>query len=124
MPKISRRTAIGLFGAPLCSALAQQTSATRARISLNGDWGALRIPEPWPRTVRENSARYERRVEIPADWSGRRITLSADCINSFAEVFVDGAKAGEMRYPAGELDLTALCRPGQTHTIAMQVTAM
>jgi beta-galactosidase len=124
MPKISRRTAIGIFGAPLCSALAQPTSPTRARISLNGDWGALRIPEPWPRTIRENSARYERRVEVPADWTGRRITLSADCINSFAEVFVDGTKAGEMRYPAGEIDLTPLCRPGQTHTIAMQVTAM
>jgi len=37
MPKISRRTAIGIFGAPLCSALAQPTSPTRARISLNGD---------------------------------------------------------------------------------------
>jgi beta-galactosidase len=124
MSNISRRTAIGIFGAPLCSALAQQTSAPRERISLNGEWGALRIPEPWPRTVRENTARYERQVAIPADWGGRHITLSADCINSFAEVFVDGAKAGEMRYPAGEVDLTQWCRPGQSHTIAMQVTAM
>ena len=125
MSKISRRAAMGILGAPLCcSALAQQTSPTRERISLNGDWGALRIPEPWPRSTRGNTARYERSVAIPMEWTDRRITLSADCINSYAEVFVDGTKAGEMRYPCGEVDLTSSCRPGQTHAIAMQVVAM
>ncbi len=125
MSKISRRAAMGILGAPLCcSALAQQTSPTRERISLNGDSGALRIPEPWPRSTRGNTARYERSVAIPMEWTDRRITLSADCINSYAEVFVDGTKAGEMRYPCGEVDLTSSCRPGQTHAIAMQVVAM
>jgi hypothetical protein len=74
--------------------------------------------------MRDTSARYERQIAIPADWARRRITLSADCINSYAEVFVDGVKAGEMRYPSGEVDLTPFCRPGQTHAVAMQVTAM
>src|SRR5262249_18457786 len=86
MKKISRRAAIGIFGAPLCGTLAQQNSPTRARISLAGEWGELRVPEPWPRSIRGNSARYERSVTIPAAWSGRRITLSADCVNSYAEV--------------------------------------
>jgi hypothetical protein len=134
MKKITRRAAIGILSAPLCGALAQQSSPTRARLSLSGDWrwrpegagewGAIRLPDPWPRSTRVSSARYEREAAIPADWSGRRITLSADCINSYAEVFVDGVNAGEMRYPSGEVDLTPLCRPGKTHVLAMQVTAM
>ncbi|MBZ5583400.1 MAG: hypothetical protein LAQ30_14555 [Acidobacteriia bacterium] len=37
---------------------------------------------------------------------------------------IDGVKAGEMRYPAGEVELTALLRPGRTHLLSMQVIAM
>ena len=70
------------------------------------------------------AAAYEREVAIPAAWSGRRITLSADCISSYAAVHVDGSKAGEMRYPAGEVDLTQWVRPGHTHLLSMQVIAM
>src|SRR5215471_17272468 len=134
MGQISRRTAIGILGAPFCGAFAQQTSPTRARIALAGEWrwrpegdpqwAKLRLPDPWPRSTRATSARYERDIAIPADWDGRRITLSADCINSYAEVFVDGARTGEMRYPCGEIDLTPRCRAGKTHALAMQVTAM
>jgi hypothetical protein len=39
-------------------------------------------------------------------------------------VFADGARVGEMRYPAGELDLTSWCRPGQTLVLRMEVTAL
>src|SRR5215471_5748951 len=122
MARISRRTVLGILGAGACGATPPQETPTRGRISLTGEWrwrpegaaawGMLRIPESWPREARGNTARYEREIAVPAEWSGRRITLSADCVNSYAEVFVDGAKAGEMRYPAGEVDLTAFLRPG------------
>jgi hypothetical protein len=134
MNKITRRTAIGILGEPLCGVLAQQKSVVRARLSLAGDWrwkaegsaqwGTIRLPDPWPRSTRATTAQYEREVTIPGEWTGRRITLSADCINSYAEVFVDGVKVGEMRYPCGEVDLTPHCTPGKTQLIAMQVTAM
>jgi hypothetical protein len=134
MARISRRTVLGILGAGACGATPPQETPTHGRISLTGEWrwrpegaaawGVLRIPESWPREARGNTARYERETDVPAEWSGRRITLSADCVNSYAEVFVDGAKAGEMRYPAGEVDLTALLRPGQKHLLAMQVVAM
>ena len=43
----------------------------------------------------------------PSGWAGRRIALCAEYVNSFAVVYVDGKKAGEIRFPGGELDLTA-----------------
>src|SRR2546429_19261 len=41
-----------------------------------------------------------------------------------ATVYVDGQKAGEMRFPAGEVDLTAVCRPGGKQVLSMLVVAM
>jgi beta-galactosidase len=58
------------------------------------------------------AAWQQREVTVPGEWSGRRIKLSTAYLNSYAAVYVDIKKAGEMRYPAGEIDLTALCRPG------------
>jgi hypothetical protein len=45
-------------------------------------------------------------------------------VNSYAAVYVDGKKAGEMRYPRGEVDLSSVCRPGQTYMLTMLVAAM
>ncbi len=45
-------------------------------------------------------------------------------LNSYAAVYVDGKKAGEMRFPGGEVDLTSLCRPGGTHRLSLLVVAM
>jgi beta-galactosidase len=47
-----------------------------------------------------------------------------DYLNSLAIVFVDGAKAGELRYPAGQVDLTAACRPGSKHSLSLLVVAL
>src|SRR6185369_5260867 len=35
-----------------------------------------------------------------------------------------GKKAGEIRFPAGELDLTSACKPGATHRLTVQVVAL
>src|SRR5207253_2469596 len=100
-------------------------------------WGFFKVPGFWPGAssyIQEDSqtlhfhpnwkkakltdlrnlsaAWYQREFTVPADWSGRRIALSAEYVNSFATVFVDGMKAGEMRFPAGEVDLTQVCKPG------------
>lgn len=31
---------------------------------------------------------------------------------------------GELRFPGGELELTAACRPGATHRLSLQVVAL
>ena len=70
------------------------------------------------------AAWYERELLVPAGWAGRSIALSADYVNSIASAFVDGKHAGEIRYPGGELDVTALCRPGKKHVLSLLVRAL
>src|SRR5205085_2923210 len=65
-----------------------------------------------------------REVTVPQGWTGRRIALTADYVNSFAVVYLDGRKAGEIRFPGGEVDLTAACRPGATHVLSLLVVAL
>ena len=47
---------------------------------------------------------YEREIVVPSDWAGRRIVVSAEYVNSFAAVYVDGKKAGDIQFPGGEAD--------------------
>jgi hypothetical protein len=67
---------------------------------------------------------YQREVTVPASWAGRRILLRADYVNSFAVVFMDGKRVGAVRFPGGEADLTAACRPGGKHVLSLLVLAM
>ncbi len=111
-----------------------------------GGWGYFKVPGPWPgfdefmlhdsqivyahpdwakqdmRAVR--AAWYRREVDVPAAWAGGKIVLQIEYLNSYADVFVDGTKAGEINFPGGELDLSERCRPGSRHTISLFVVAM
>ncbi len=110
-----------------------------------GGWGYFKAPGPWPgitdylqkdcQTLYPHpdwknialggitAAWYQREIAVPFDWTGRRIALAVEYLNSLATVYVDGKAVGEMRYPGGELDLTSHCRPGATHTLSLLVTA-
>jgi len=112
----------------------------------DGGWGHFKVPGSWPgitsymqkdcQTVHPHpswaddklsgvtAAWYQREVTIPKEWGGRRIALSADYVNSLATVYVDGKRAGDLRYPAGELDITAACRPGGKHVLSLLVIAL
>jgi beta-galactosidase len=109
-------------------------------------WGFFKVPGAWPgitdymqkdsQTLHRHpawkdaatsgltAAWYEREVTVPREWAGRRVAFSAEYLNSYAVVFVDGVKAGEIRFPAGELDLTSACRPGATHRLSLYVAAL
>ncbi len=111
-----------------------------------GGWGYYKVPACWPgtqdylqsdyQTLYPNpswknqnlgevqSAWYERTITIPQTWSGRRIVLDVAYLNSYAEVYVDGRKVGVIRFPAGQLDLSAAVNPGATHFLNLLVTAM
>ena len=52
------------------------------------------------------------------------IAAARDYLNSFAQVFIDGKPAGEIRFPGGELELTPFCRPGRKQVLSMLVIAM
>ena len=109
-------------------------------------WGYFKVPGSWPgitdymqkdcQTVHAHpswknrrlrsitAAWYQRTITIPSEWAGRRITISADYVNSHATVFLDGRNVGAIVFPGGELDITAVCRPGATHVLSMYVVAM
>ncbi len=109
-------------------------------------WGYFKVPGFWPGRASYDqedcqtlfthpswkdadlrgltTAWYQREITVPDDWAGRRVSLSAEYVNSFAVVFVDGKKAGEIRFPGGEVDLTAACRPGRTYVLSLLVVAM
>ena len=110
------------------------------------DWGYFKVPGSWPgitdymqkdsQTVFRDpswrridmsgivSAWYQREISVPREWTGRRITLYAEYINSSAAVYLDGAETGTLLFPAGELDITAACRPGEKQVLSLRVTAM
>ncbi|MFC8245946.1 glycoside hydrolase family 2 TIM barrel-domain containing protein [Streptomyces chartreusis] len=66
---------------------------------------------------------YEREVDVPADWAGRRIVLQVGAAESVLLVHVDGRPAGISKdsHLAAEFDLTALVRPGTRATVRLTV---
>jgi len=122
-----------------------QPAGSDAEAAPDGGWGYLRVPEPWPGGAPQREAQtvffpprdwagkelagvtaawQQREVTVPREWNGRRIALNTAYLNSYASVYLDGKQAGEMRYPAGEIDLTALCHPGRKQTLSMLVMAL
>ena len=109
-------------------------------------WGFFKVPGSWPgitdymqkdsQTVFAHpdwtnrnfagisAAWHEREITVPTEWAGRRIELNLEYLNSYALVLVDGKRAGEIRFPAGNLDITALCRAGATHRLSLLVVAL
>ena len=109
-------------------------------------WGYYKVPACWPgiedymqsdyqtlypdpswkntKLSEVQSAWYERTITIPKDWAGRRIVLDVEYLNSYAAVYVDGRKVGQIRFPAGQVDLSAAVRPGATHVLSLLVVAM
>ncbi|MBI2300464.1 MAG: hypothetical protein HYU66_16235, partial [Armatimonadetes bacterium] len=104
-------------------------------------WGWLKVPAAWPGRRDEcvtpigpdiwdlsvdwakvEEGWYEREFTVPAEWAGRRIGVSFDLPQTAAEVAVDGKPAGTVRWPAGEVDVTALVTPGATATLTVHVT--
>ncbi len=69
-----------------------------------------------PRVPSENpTGSYRRRFHVPEDWSGRRLILLFDGIDSAFEVYANGQYVGfskGSRIPA-EFDVTAHVRPGE-----------
>lgn len=111
-----------------------------------GNWGYFKVPGCWPgssdylqkdsqtlfphprwnstRLGSVNAAWYEREITIPGKWAGRHIALAVEYLNSYATVFADGKRVGEIRFPGGELDLSSVCRPGGKYRLSLLVLAL
>ena len=100
-----------------------------------GGWGYFKVPGCWPgitdymqkdcqtvfahpswkdgRLGDVTAAWYQREITVPAAGPAAASRSRAEYLNSFAAVYVDGQKAGEMRFPGGEVDLTAVVPAGR-----------
>ena len=102
------------------------------------NWGYCKVPAPWSSSTQTlyphpawkgtsstliQAAWYQREIAIPAAWQGRRIAVCAEYVNSYAAVYLDGVNVGELYFPAGEVDITSACRPGQRHLLSLYVKA-
>lgn len=123
-----------------------QPAGEQRRDIPDGSWGHFKVPGCWPgitdymqkdcqsvfahpdwadqRLGGIGAAWYQRQITIPRHWSGRRIVVRAEYVNSFAVVYLDGRPVGEIRFPAGEVELTAACDPGSAHILTLLVEAM
>ena len=123
----------------------QPAEPQSAQVPADG-WGYFKVPGCWPglgdymqkdcQTVHAHprwksvklgsvtAAWYQREIVIPKEWTGRRIALTLEYLNSFATVFVDGRRVADLRFPDGEADLTSVCRPGEKHVLSLHVVAM
>lgn len=112
----------------------------------SGSWGYYKVPGCWPgitdymqkdcQTLFSHpdwqgtdlaslkAAWYQREITIPGNWTGRHLALQAEYVNSYAVVYVDGVKVGDMRFPSGEVDLTSACPPGSKHVLSLLVVAV
>ncbi len=124
----------------------EKLAPEKADASPAGGWGWFKVPGSWPgitdylesdsqtlyahpswKTTKISAVKaawYQREITIPADWANRRVTLATEYINSVATIFIDGKKIGELHFPAGELDLSAACKPGQKYTLSILVNAL
>jgi hypothetical protein len=123
-----------------------QPAEVRAKEVPDGNWGYFKVPGCWPgitdymqkdcqtvhfhprwRTQRlgvVTAAWYQREITIPKQWTGRRIFVSFDYLNSYASVHLDGRQVGEARFPGGQVEVTsALNEPG-VHRLSLLVIAL
>ncbi|MEU1027580.1 glycoside hydrolase family 2 TIM barrel-domain containing protein [Streptomyces mirabilis] len=110
------------------------------------DWSSLQVPGSWttqdtddlpqytnfkmpwgefPPTSPEANPTgvYEREVDVPAEWAGRRIVLQVGAAESVLLVHVDGRPVGVSKdsHLAAEFDLSDVVRPGERALLRLTV---
>ncbi|MFJ3771726.1 glycoside hydrolase family 2 TIM barrel-domain containing protein [Streptomyces sp. NPDC090075] len=66
---------------------------------------------------------YERELDVPAEWAGRRIVLQVGAAESVLLVHLDGRPVGVSKdsHLAAEFDLTGVVRPGERSVLRLTV---
>ena len=117
----------------------QPASGAAGREPLATAWGSIPVPGNWKTNIVTTGAGetwaawkpqeaaavwYERSISIPSAWAGRAILLDLDRVSTDALVSVDGKPAGEVRWPAGQVDITDLVTPGHEVVLRLRVLAV
>ena len=109
-------------------------NALSPTLSLAGEWqitigtqqGPIQVPGAWevqgyPHDVEE--AIYRRIVDVPAQWSGARISLCFEAVSYHITVLVNGIQVGEHEglWTAFTLDVGHAIRPGVSNQIELHI---
>ncbi len=108
-------------------------------------WGSIWVPGDWQEEKSEfvpgiisrgtgkdwenfnskqlTKAWYQRTVDIPGDWQGKRIFLDLARVSTDAVVFVNGINCGQIEWPYGTVDISKVAKPGQ-NTVSILVAAV
>jgi beta-galactosidase len=119
--------------------LFQPGRASAAKQPTGDGWGAIKVPgnwhdavtqkgltEPWQFWVPKETSKawYKRTVTIPSEWSNRAVVLRLDRVSTDAKVWINGKEAGEVRWPAGNVDLTPHVKFGEDNELLLMVLAV
>ena len=105
----------------LCGTWSLQIGTNGERPDENAPWEDFEVPG-WKSAVRKDVPYFlwfRRRIEIPADWQGKRIVLNLRGARNTPKVFLDGLLAGSQfdGWTPFELDVTDFVRPGSVHVL-------
>ncbi len=122
----------------------QQTfpSSVQAAVPQDANWGCALVPGGWVQDAPSNVVKnvfwhpqdsgrdkrlplgwFRRTIDIPADWSGKRVSLRFDRIATSASIYCDQQLAGILPFQGGEVDITRFATPGKTLELAVLVLA-
>ena len=65
---------------------------------------------------------FRRTFTMPREAQDRRVALVFEHLSTRAEIWVDGARAGRIDWPARELDISAFAKPGAAQTFHVLLT--
>ncbi|MCI8800257.1 hypothetical protein NSB25_09170 [Acetatifactor muris] len=86
------------------------------------DWQVIRVPAQV--NVGEQEYAYEKILEIPPQWEGKRIFLRFDGVNCLARVFVDGVfvRSHYGGFVSWDCEITERVKAGGKHRLVLGVT--
>lgn len=66
---------------------------------------------------------YQRKLSIPADWSGKKILLNFGAVDYYSEIYIDGefVQSHWGGSSSFSVDITRFVKSGQTHNLVLQV---
>ena len=108
-------------------------------------WGSIQVPGDWQKENKESvpgiitrgrgkewenfnsqqlsKAWYQRNIDIPGDWTNRRIFIDLARVSTDAVIFINGINCGQIPWPYGTIEITKAAKPGQ-NTLSILVVAV
>ena len=108
-------------------------------------WGSIWVPGDWQQETNQSvpgiitrgsgkewenfnskqllKAWYKKNIDIPRDWTNRRIFIDLARVSTDAVIFVNGINCGQIEWPYGTIEITKAVKPGQ-NTLSILVAAV